>query len=322
MSKCLGCGVLLQSSDSKQLGYITNEDDSFCQRCFRIKNYNDYKLVTKDNEEFIEILKNINITDDLVILVVDVFNPGDLEFFYKYLTNDILLVITKRDLIPKSVTDEKLLNYFDYKCVDKILISSYKNYNFDELFNLIKKHKKSDCVYVIGYTNAGKSTLINKIIYNYDISTPVITTSILPSTTLNNIEIKLNDFILIDTPGIVSEGNIINILEPKKIKKITAQKEIKPITYQVKTRQTFTVDDLFQISCSKGNLTFYLANQLIIKRQYKDIDNIVGIKKQFNVKANSDLVVEGLGFVKFTNDCQIDTISLKGVDVYLRKSLI
>ena len=321
MNKCQGCGILLQTVDPKKIGYAISENDKLCQRCFRIKNYNDYKLVTQENKSFIDVLKKINQTKDLVLLVVDVFTLNDLSIFYKYLNNDILLVITKRDILPKSLNDDKILNYFNYRCIDKILISSYKNYNFDYLFDLIKRYKKTDNIYIVGYTNAGKSTLINKLIYNYSNIKPIVTTSILPSTTLDTIKIKLNDLTLIDTPGLISKGNIINYLEPSMIKKIIPNKEIKPITYQVKEEQLFNVENLFKLKCSKVNLTFYLANQLEIKRQYKIID-LKEKYQQINIKANQDLVIEGLGFIKFTNDCIVNINCLKGVNVYTRKSLI
>ena len=35
------------------------------------------------------------------------------------LNNDIILVLTKRDLIAKDIYEEKLLTYFDYKFIDK-----------------------------------------------------------------------------------------------------------------------------------------------------------------------------------------------------------
>ena len=104
MNKCKGCGILIDNND-------------LCERCFRIKHYNDYKVVSKTNNDFIPILENINKTNDLVLLVVDLFNIGDLSIIRKYLKNDILLVLTKRDLLPKSVSISKLDNY-DYKIIN------------------------------------------------------------------------------------------------------------------------------------------------------------------------------------------------------------
>ena len=51
---------------------------------------------------------------------------------------------------------------------------------------MIKKYKTTKNVYLVGNTNAGKSTLINKIIDNYSIDKAEITISSMPSTTLNS----------------------------------------------------------------------------------------------------------------------------------------
>ena len=183
MNNCTGCGALLQTKDKNEIGYTTNIEKKLCERCFRIKNYGEYKVIAKDNNEFIKILEEINKTKDLCVLVIDLFNLNtNMEIFYKNIKNDVLLVLTKRDLIPKSVHDEKLINYFKntkLNIIDTTIISSYKNYNLDELYEKINKYKKTKNVYVIGFTNAGKSTMINKIIYNYTDEQSEITTSIL-----------------------------------------------------------------------------------------------------------------------------------------------
>ena len=67
MNKCVGCGDIILTSKT------------LCERCFRIRNYNDYKIVSKDNNDFINILKEINKTNDLVVLLIDLFNLDDLQ---------------------------------------------------------------------------------------------------------------------------------------------------------------------------------------------------------------------------------------------------
>ena len=110
MSKCIGCGIELQNNDKTKLGYTTNIEKSLCERCFRIENYGEYKKVTKDNNEYINILKEINKTKDLVVLVLDIFNlTENINVIKENINNDILLVITKRDILPKSVHDKKLI---------------------------------------------------------------------------------------------------------------------------------------------------------------------------------------------------------------------
>lgn len=67
-------------------------------------------------------------------------------------------------------------------------------------------------------TNSGKSTLINKLIKNYTDKQLEVTTSLYPSTTLNKIEINLDNLKIIDTPGLLNEGSILNNLSLKEIK--------------------------------------------------------------------------------------------------------
>lgn len=327
MSKCVGCGILLQNEHEDMLGYVSNiSDNLLCQRCFRIRNYSDYKTVIKDNNEFFNILKSINSTKDLVVLVVDVFNiSNNLNIIRKYLNNDILIVLTKRDLLPKSVNDIKLIEYirdFNLNQVDTVVISSNKNYNFDNLYNLINKYKKSNDVYIVGFTNAGKSTMINKLIYNYSSCSDMITTSFLPSTTLDNINIKLNDELnIIDTPGILFEGSFYDILNGKDLKKIIPKKEIKPLSYQIKGKQFILVDKFLKLGLSNINVVLYMSNNLNVKRYYKDIETVNFVKHHLKV-CNSDIVVEGLGFIKVIGCGYIDVYTFKDVCVYIRNSLI
>ena len=62
--RCLGCGALFQSSNLNLKGYVKEENIdkvSICQRCFRIKNYGEYKSVIKDNNTFLNILLRISL---------------------------------------------------------------------------------------------------------------------------------------------------------------------------------------------------------------------------------------------------------------------
>lgn len=326
MTKCKGCGITLQDQDINNLGYTKNLKSDLCLRCFRIKHYHDYKLVNKKNSDFIPILKSIN-KEDLVILVVDLMNINkNLYIISKYITGNILLVLTKRDILPLSIYDTNLENYFnnfDLNIIDKVIISSKNNYNYDLLYSKIKKYKTNN-IYVVGFTNAGKSSMINKLIYNYTNKTSNITTSILPSTTLNTIEIEFDDFKLIDTPGLLDEGNIIDIVDLKKIKKIIPNSEIKPKIYQIKLKQSIFIEDIARIDIDKDNiLSFYISNNLEITRIYKENKKLSNLKKyEFNVDDNTDIVINGLGFIKIKHKTNIVIYLLDKVDIYTRKSLI
>ena len=159
--KCLGCGVELQDENMLLDGYTVNLENDLCQRCFRLKNYGEYQATTKTNEEYQQILEAVGKTKDLVVYVTDVLNvEQDLYDIRKFLPNKILLVLNKRDVIPKSVKDEKLIQYFKDKYDffnDIVVVSCEKNMNIDHLLNRIKFFQVTKQVYIVGHTNAGKS---------------------------------------------------------------------------------------------------------------------------------------------------------------------
>ena len=328
MNKCIGCGALLQTQNKNEIGYIIDTEKKLCERCFRIRNYGEYKTVSKQNSDFIEILKNIDKTKDLVVLVIDIFNLNqDLDIIKKHIKNDIIIVLSKKDILPKKINDEKIINYikkYNIKAKDYIVISSKNNYNFDKLYQLINKNKKTKDVYIIGYTNAGKSTMINKLIYNYSNTFEEITTSILPSTTLNEIRIKINDELnIIDTPGILSKTSYYDILPGKELKKIIPKKEIKPISYQIKSKQYIIIDKYAILELEKINIILFMSNTLSIKRQYsikeetlnKMTNEIIDIK-------NNDIVINGLGFIKCVGEGKIKIYTNRKISIYTREHLI
>lgn len=325
MSKCRGCGVLLQNSNKSDLGYVVDLNSKYCERCFRIKNYGEYKRVNKDNHEFVDILKDVGRTNDLVLLVVDVFNiDNNLSFVNKYLTNDILLVLTKRDLLPRDIKDEKLIGFFDrfhLNIKDSVIISSKKNYNFDLLYELINKYKRSNNVYVVGFTNAGKSTMINKLIYDFGINSDLVTVSIMPSTTLDKLEIKLSDDLtLIDTPGVLSSGSMYDKLDGLGIKRVIPKVQIKPKSYQVKGKQYIMVDKILKLDVSNVNIVMFFSNALDIKRYYKDFET--SLERHDLDVDNCDIVINGLGFIKVIGKGKIVVYTLQNVLVYTREYLI
>ena len=331
--RCQGCGVLLQNENILQEGYTTNLENDICQRCFRMKNYGEYQVVTKSNEEYLKILKSVSETKDLVLYITDLLNlEKDLDEIRNMFTNKMILILNKKDVFPKSVKEEKLIKYLENKGVhfeEIIVISAIKNYNIDYLLKRIKFHQTSKNVYVVGHTNAGKSSLINKLIKNYSDNTQELTMSPLPSTTLNTVKIEVNEHLtLIDTPGLVDNGSILNQVDQKMVKKISARKEIKPRTYQLRKNQSIIIEDLVRIDYVEGeknSFTLFISNDLKVRRllnlfnndELKDKNKIT-----YNLKYDEDLVVSGLGFIKIVDKGTINIYIDKDVDTFIRKSLI
>lgn len=326
MSKCAGCGAKLQFTDPNEVGYIKDIEDTLCNRCFQIKNYNKYNVVNIDNKEFVSVLKEINKTNSLVLLVVDSLNLSDnFDIFKELLVNNkILLVITKADLLP-TTNYNKIFKYFDkynIKFVNKIMVSSKNNHNLDLLIEMIYRYKNNNSVYVVGYTNAGKSTLINKLIYNYFDNKVTITTSGLPSTTLDKITIKLNkDLTIIDTPGILESNNIIDNIDIEKIKLLTSKSKLKPITYQIKDSNTIMVDELLKINITNNNITLYFSDQLKIQRYKKDIQTNLE-EHIIEVNSKEEVVISGLGFLKVMKNGVIKISTIPNTKIYKRDALM
>ena len=155
-----------------------------------------------------------------------------------------------------------------------------------------------------------------------------LTVSVLPSTTLNKINIKLSDDLnLIDTPGLIDRGNIVNYVDFSIMKKIIPKKEIKPKTYQVKINQSLLINELIRIDYiegTKNSFTFFVSNDLKIKKinsnksdSMKDI-----IKRSLEVGYHQDIVINGMGFIKITDKAIVDIYIDKNVEIFVRDSLI
>ena len=324
IKKCIGCGIVLQDTDSLAEGYVSNNDHNLCYRCFNIKNYGQNKAINLDNNDYMKILGNIN-DDDLVVYVSSLLTLN-LDLINKF--KNVILVLTKRDILPKSVKNEKIINYISkrYNYMDIVIVSAVKKMNLDVLYNKLNKYGLNKKIYFVGTTNSGKSTLINEMIKSYNGVSGDITVSSFPSTTLSTINVDIGNLEVIDTPGIVVNDSIINYLDLKNIKRINSKKEIKPITFQVKGKGSLLLDNICRIDydTNVSSMTFYVSNNLSVDKislnnnssmlDYKNID--------FNIRNEEDLVIEDIGFVKITKPMKIKVYYKDSLDLRIRDSLI
>jgi 30S ribosome assembly GTPase len=361
---CAGCGIAIQTEDKSKPGFAPEssleKEAPVCQRCYRIKHYNEASTVTLGDDEFVRILNGIGHTRSLVVQVVDIFdfNGSWLRGLPRFVgDNPILLVANKVDLLPKNVNRNRLVNWLrksasdlGLKPVDVMLVSARSGEGLERLVQAMDTYRKKRDIYIVGVTNVGKSSLINRLLNQYGESETEITTSQFPGTTLDVIEIPLDEqSSLYDTPGIINRDQIIYRVNPEELKLVMPAKPLKPKTYQLKDKQSLFIAGLARMDFVKGEdqpFVFYISNLLNIHRTKLEradeiYENHLGEmlsppgkeqadptakldKFTFKVPAgNYDLVISGLGWVALHGTGANVAVHVpKGVAVSLRPSLI
>ena len=180
---------------------------------------------------------------------------------------------------------------------------------------------------MFGETNAGKSSLINKLICNYSMYNANLTVSSMPETTLEKIKIKLNDDLnIIDTPGILDKRNIIHYLDNSFYKLLNSKKEIKPRTYQIRKKQCLIIGNFFRIDYldgDKNSFTLYIPNGIKVKRLNNKHNYLKNLSyKEYDLKFHEDIVIYGLGFVKIVLNGKVGIYLDKDVKTFIRKNVI
>ena len=323
MSKCIGCGVQLQNENPYKDGYVQDMDFVLCERCFTIKNYGQNKIVKKSNIDYIRILDNIR--DDDAIAYVSSLLTLNLDYINRF--KNVILVLTKRDLLPKSIKDDKIISYIKkrYNNInDIVIVSAYKKYNLDKLYNKLSLYSNKD-IYFVGITNSGKSTLINEMIKSYNGYMGDITMSNFPSTTLGVVDVNIGSISVKDTPGIVIENSIINYLDNKGIKKVNSKKEIKPITMQIEKNGVVLIDEFIRLEyeTEKTSMTFYVSNNIKVNGINMKNPRLAGqYIRRYVIGDNQDLVIEDIGFIKFTKKTIVKICCANNIYMYVRDKLV
>ncbi len=327
---CIGCGSKFQTLDKNKEGYINPkvyEKATLCERCFKIKYYGE-AYVTDNPKDKTSLIKMINDSKKSVVYLVDTLTISkETLSVIDSLSNKVYLVLTKRDLLPKSVKNSKLKEYISNLTLikDVFVISALKNNGVTELYNeLIKNNEKS--VYVIGYTSSGKSTFINKLL-TLNGKSGNITTSSLPNTTLECINIKLNDKLtLIDTPGFVSENSSYNFIDVDIYKKLLPKSVIKPKVYTIKKDFMIILGDILRIENNSNedvNLVFYFKNEIKLNKMRSIRNKLLKDKDKLDVKvSDKDIILEGLGYIKVVGNANLTMYTLNKKMISVRNKMI
>ncbi|RIP34185.1 ribosome biogenesis GTPase YqeH [Staphylococcus gallinarum] len=361
--KCIGCGAPLQSEDQDAPGYVPEHnlfrEDVICKRCFRLKNYNEVQDVGLDSEDFLKLLNGLADKKGIIVNVVDVFDfEGSFINALKRIVGNkkIILVANKLDLLPKQINKRRVKEWlkktarkYGLEADDVILISAMKNEGIEDLLESINKMRNKDDVYIVGTTNVGKSTLINKLIENSVGEKDVVTTSRFPGTTLDMIDIPLDESsFMFDTPGIIQAHQMTHFVSDKELKTIMPKNEIKQRVYQLNEGQTLFFGGLARIDYVSGGkrpLVCYFSNELNIHRtktekandlwknqlgsvltppnkpEQFDLQDIKAVRLETG-KEKKDVMISGLGFITIDKGAKVIVRVPKNVDVILRNSIM
>ncbi|SHH52712.1 ribosome biogenesis GTPase YqeH [Thermosipho atlanticus] len=327
--KCRGCGIELQTVDSSKPGYVPKhvfelEEEPLCQRCYKILHYGKLTIPIKE-EIFIhqidELLKDFN----KVFYVVDITDfEGTYreEIIEKLQSKEVFFVITKFDLMPRSLSSKEAQEWLKNKLgVDSkhiFLTSSKNNFGVRKLEKFLTSLKED--ILVIGVTNVGKSSLISK----FTQTSPTI--SPFPGTTLGLLKRKISNskYYLVDTPGILTNDRVVDLLSPECQAKILNTKRLTRKTFKIDVNRAILVSafckieveyegdklPIFQIFAPE-NVKFHetrieKAEDLMIQRagdllippcKKSEIKNIKWKKEIFELDEEKELVICGLSFI-------------------------
>ena len=296
--RCIGCGAVLQNTDKKKNGYTPKLENKYCMRCFRLTNYNDLTetITEKDNDKIITVINN---SSTFSFFLIDATNiTKEAISIYQNIKARKCLLLTKIDLLPANITVNNYINKFKniYNIKEEVYpLSSIKKVNVSKILKMMDNLNIKKA-YILGCTNAGKSTLINAMLNN-----KTITTSRIPNTTLDFINLYIEDKILTDTPGFVTTTTPF-ITDKKYYKKIDDKERIKPITYQTKETTSLVLEEIYRFSSFGFNsVTTYFNNNILVKRDFKSNEDYFETK----IMANTDIIIKDLGFINVKRPCNL-----------------
>jgi len=341
MKKCKGCGIALQTKEKNLPGYVVDLEQDYCQRCFRLSHYGDtthFKSNHVSNEKIYEIYSRYR--DSLFVVIIDVLDAlvlKDDDLLDSFKDFKTVLVINKTDLLPENVSDRKINRIFSQMVFDlnskyrnikaAILTNKYEKQFNEQFFSILEDLNERSVVFA-GRANAGKSSLINKLLNNND-----LTTSIYPGTTLDEVNISYRNYRFIDTPGLVDVNSYATYLNTEKYKLSKIDKTIRPQVFQLSEPQSYFYDGLLRVDIipkKDTSITFYINNNNKIHRtRYENGDNyyqkhycefILRVKplgtSDFSIINQKTFVVKGLGFFKISGECYVNVHSLANAKLY------
>lgn len=287
--RCNRCGKVLQCDNPNKDGYIREDVFKYhgdrilyCEKCYEEKMINASMLVSGINESVFHILEDAVASDALVIYVIDLtaFNGVIKNELIKKLKKiNVLVIANKRDLLPEKVKEETIKDFvmerFKVSGItpkDMIVVSASKGYKIDQLKASMEELRNKRDVYMIGSEICGKTTIINKLLMNYENKTRrTIQRITYPGTNLRILSIPLdNSSNLYELPGFNLNDSVLGIVEKQLANKYIIPKEpFKPRKFKLGKDESLIVGGLAAFT-NKSNNNFeiqaYFSNQIELKK--------------------------------------------------------
>lgn len=362
--KCYGCGIELQGEDPKKNGYLpkkvleTSEKELLCQRCFKIKNYGEYFPIEMTKDDY---RKEVQKTIEVSKLALPVFDIIDFEGSFDDEILDVLremdsiVVVNKLDLIPDEKHPSEVAEWVKERLaeegiapLDIAIVSSKNGYGVNGILRKIKHfYKDGVTAMVLGVTNVGKSSIINRLLGDKK-----VTVSKFPGTTLKSIKIDIpkTNISIIDTPGLIPNGRFSDFVCQECNQKIIPSNEISRKTFKVDKGRVILIGGIvkikildieelkpiFSLYASKG-VTFHETKEERVEELLEKIDLLnppcekckkefekyEKICRKYTVQSDEELVFKGLGWITVKRGpLNIEVETVKGGDIIIRESFI
>jgi len=266
-------------------------------------------------KSFRDLLLPLKKKDCVILAIIDLFDfdgsvlPELDEIVAD--NNNVILAVNKADLLPGKKVGQvrieswvrKRLREMNVASVgsgerggDVRLVSFKSGFGVKPLLRKVRQLSEGKDVYVVGAANAGKSTLLNRLLEmnnkkseidelrrdgnqragrskkSNDKKKEAITTSPIPGTTLSFIKVEMvvekkrgplksgakKNFI-IDTPGLLIPGSYTTLLPPEELRLLLPRTSVEPFTFRVGPGKSLYLGGLGSIGVTEDSKPFLLT---------------------------------------------------------------